>query len=57
MPGSSFPTQKPIRSVEAEMNALLVVLVCPVTMLAGIGLAKAVLVGLFAVLERELADA
>ena len=57
MPGSSFPTQKPIKSVEAEMNALLVVVVCPVTMLAGIGLAKAVLVGLFAVLEREPADA
>ena len=57
MPGSSFPTQKPIGSVEAEMNVLLVAVVCPVTMLAGIGLAKAVLVGLFAVLERELADA
>lgn len=38
------------------MNALLVVVVCPVTMLAGIGLAKAILVGLFAVLERESAS-
>lgn len=38
------------------MSALLVVVVCPVTMVAGIALAKAVLVGLFAVLKRESPD-
>jgi hypothetical protein len=35
------------------MNSILVVVVCPVTMLAGVGLAKAVLWGLFAMLERR----
>lgn len=45
--------RQPISFAETEMSALLVVVICPVTMLAGIGLAKAVLVSLFAILERE----
>jgi hypothetical protein len=44
---------QPISSAEAEMSALLVVVICPVAMLAAIGLAKVVLVSLFAVLERK----
>jgi hypothetical protein len=44
------------KSPEAEMDALLVVVVGPITMLAGIALAKVALMGLFAMLEREPVD-
>jgi hypothetical protein len=38
------------------MDALLVAVICPVTMLAAIALAKVALVGLFAMLRREPLD-